>query len=153
MWITQKNPMLKLSGFQNLNHPSPYRKSIVSRSFTMIVFSGIYKSESMCIPDCIRNFWLVVCTTKKTFSNVLGDGQVEKHVFTRFLTVTMASHLFCLPAIPINRRAFPHNFSHPLLLFLLQRCVSIVGLSYKEASLEIHQGLYDRSTGKGFVWV
>jgi len=27
MWIIQKNPMLKLSAFQNSNHPLPYRKA------------------------------------------------------------------------------------------------------------------------------
>jgi len=46
--------------------------------------------------------------------NVLGGGQVEKRAYTRFFDCNYGQ---------------VHNISHPLLLFLLQRCVFIVGLS------------------------
>jgi len=56
----------------------------------------------MCNPDYIfqtasEAFDRWSAPQRKRFSNVLGGGQVEKRVFTRFLTVIMASHLFCFP--------------------------------------------------------
>jgi len=71
----------------------------------MIVFfwnikSGIYVYSEIYFMDCTKSFWLMVCTTKKTFSKV---GQVKKRVFTRFLTALMAFTPFFLPSLPINR--------------------------------------------------
>jgi len=66
---------------------------------------------------------------KKRFSIVMGGGQVEKRVFTHFLTKIMAlpPFIFTLPRYKLA--SFPQYFSHLLLLFLLQRRVSIVDLS------------------------
>jgi len=78
---------------------------------------------------------------RKRFLDILNGGQVKKRVFTCFLTALLASKCFFLPSLPINRLqnfTISHtNISHPLLLFLLQPCVSIVGLSSKETSLKI----------------
>jgi len=56
---------------------------------------------------------------RKRFSNVLGGGQVEKRVFTRFLTVIMASHTFFNPPSPINNlHLLKNSYTFFFLLFL-----------------------------------
>jgi len=57
----------------------------------------------MCNPDCIKSFWLVVCTTKKTFFKHFGRWLSWKTWFYWFLIVIMAfKHVFG-PSLPINR--------------------------------------------------
>ena len=102
----------------------------------------------MCNPDYI--FWTAseafgrwFAPQTKRFWTVIKLKNVFLHVF---LTKLMPFPPFFLPSLPVNSLIFSQflTLSSPLLLFLLQRCVYIVGLSQKKASLEIHRGLYDR---------
>ena len=76
----------------------------------------------MCNPDYIfrtapEAFGRWSAPQRKCFSNVSGGGQVEKYVFTRFLTVIMGSHTFFNPPSPINRLHFLKN-SHTFFFLL-----------------------------------
>jgi len=58
--------------------------------------SGLYNPESLCNPetillDCIRIFWLVVCTTQNMLSDVLVFGQVKKTCFYTFFVCIKCS--------------------------------------------------------------
>jgi len=58
-----------------------------------------------------------------------NGAQVEKFVFTRFLIGFNAIPTFFLSPLPYKYASFPQKMSHLLISPLLQRCVSIVGLS------------------------
>jgi len=114
MWIIQKNPMLKLYGIYNLNQSPPYKKSQVSRSFTQVRIFPEYISRNPCVVrTALEVFGWWSASQRKRFLIVLDGGQVEKRVFTRFLTEIMAFPLFFLPSLPINRFHFL-TISHTL---------------------------------------